>query len=260
MSYSFDGVDVAAWGVTPFTDEGGVALEGVFDLPKRTGETERNWGTEVEAFVEAGDIVTDGRKLSLKVLLKGEDEADYAVKLKGFRQACVELRRLGCEFGCFDVLVKDEVCVEELSGCAATVSVPMWEQDVVIPALTVNGSGKCGVSLDGYGLEQDFGVVVQNWKGEKDVGKRIEVQTTEPYRRTEFRDRGEAVLGCWMRAADWVEAYGRIRLLQALCLRPGLRELWFPDGTVCRGYVKDGMTVKPGFGGVLSFDLKMRLI
>lgn len=41
---------------------------------------------------------------------------------------------------------------------------------------------------------------------------------------------------------------------------PGLRELMFPDGTVCRGYVKDGMTVKPGFGGVLSFDLKIRMV
>lgn len=260
MSYKFDGVDVTAWGVTPFTDEAGVALEGVFDLPKRTGETERNWGTEVEAYVGAGDIEVDGRKLTLKVLLKGADEADYARKLEDFRRACVELRRLSCEFGMFDVLVKDEVSVEELPGCAAVVCVPMWEQTVEIPELLVAGGGKSGVSLDSFGLERDFGVVVSDWRGSKGVGKRIEVQTTEPYLRTEFRDRGEVTLSCWMKGEDWQQVYVRMRQLQALCMRPGLRELVFPDGTVCRGYVKDGMTVKPGFGCVLSFDLKIRMI
>lgn len=260
MSYKFDGVYVAAWGVTPFTDEAGVALEGVFDLPKRTGETEHNWGTEIEAYVEAEDIVIDGRKLTLKVLLKGADEADYAGKLADFRRACVELRRLSCEFGELDVLVKDEVSVEELPGCAAVVSVPMWEELVMIPGLVVNGSGRKGISLDEFCLEQDFGVIVQGWKGSQDVGKRIEVQTTEPYLRTEFRDRGEVTLSGWMKGENWQEVYARMRQLQALCMRPGLRELAFPDGTVCRGYVKDGMTVKPGFGCVLSFDLKVRMI
>lgn len=260
MSYKFDGVDVAAWGVTPFTDEAGVALEGVFNLPKRTGETEHNWGTEIEAYVKAEDLVTDGRKLTLKVLLKGRNEADYTGKLENFKQACVELRRLSCEFGEFDVLVKDEVIVEELPECAAVVSVPMWEQTVVIPELVITGSGKNGVSLDEFCLEKDFGVVVQDWKGGKSVGKRIEVQTTEPYLRTEFRDRGEVTLSCWMKGRDWLEAYAWVKQLQAVCMRPGLRELSFPDGTVCRGYVKDGMTVKPGFGCVLSFDLKIRMI
>lgn len=83
----------------------------------------------------------DGRKLTLKVLLKGADEADYVRKLEDFRRACVELRQLSCEFGMFDVLVKDEVSVEELPGCAAVVSVPMWEQTVEIPELLVTGSG-----------------------------------------------------------------------------------------------------------------------
>lgn len=260
MSYRFDGVDVAAWGVTPFADEAGVALEGVFDLPKRIGETEFNWGTEVEAYVKAEDIVTDGRKLVLKGLLKGADEADYAGKLADFRRACVRLRRLSCEFGEFDVLVKDAVSVEELPGCAAVVGVPMWEQTVVVPQLVVKGSGRSGVSVDEYDLERDFGVVIPDWKGRKDVGKRIEVPTTEPYRRTEFRDGGVVTLSGWMKGEDWLEVYGRIRQLQALCVRPGLRELWFPDGTVCRGYVKDGLAVKPGFGCVLSFDLKLRMI
>lgn len=260
MSYKFDGVDVAAWGVAPFTDEAGVALEGVFDLPKRTGETEYNWGTEIEAYVEAEDIVTDGRKLTLKMLLKGGDEADYAGKLEGFKRACVELRRLSCEFGEFDVLVKDEVSVEELPGCVAVVSVPMWEQKVTIPELTVSGSGPGGMSVDEFCLEKDFGIVVSDWKGEKDLGKRIEVQTTEPYLRTEFRDRGEVTLSGWMKGESWTELYSRIGQLQALCMKPGLRRLSFPDGTVCEGYVKGGMAVKPGFGCVLSFDLKVRIV
>lgn len=44
MIYKFDTIDVIAYGVLPLRGDGGVAVSGLFDFPKRKGEIERNWG------------------------------------------------------------------------------------------------------------------------------------------------------------------------------------------------------------------------
>ena len=47
MIYKFDTIDVTAYGVLPMRGDGGVAVSGLFDFPKRKGEIERNWGDGV---------------------------------------------------------------------------------------------------------------------------------------------------------------------------------------------------------------------
>lgn len=259
MSYKFNGVDVSAWGVAPMAEDGGVMLDGVFDLPKRTGETEHNWGTEVEAYVEREDITLDGRKLSMKLMLKAADGDDYAVKLAGFKRACIELRRLECEFGVLEVLVKDEVGVEELPEFRAVITLSLWQQAVALPLPPVE-AGSGGVGLDGYGLKEEFGFVVGEWKDVRSVGKRIEVPTTELYLRTGFRERMDVVVGCCARGNSWQELHGRMMRFYALCMLPGARRLRLPNGEDVEVYFKEGVTVTADYGFVLMFDLKMRMI
>ena len=38
MIYKFDTIDVTAYGVLPLRGDGGVAVSGLFDFPKRKGE------------------------------------------------------------------------------------------------------------------------------------------------------------------------------------------------------------------------------
>lgn len=260
MSYKFNGVDISTYGAVALADGEDVPLKGVFSLPKRAGETEYNWGTEIEAYVAREDIVPDGRKLLLSVALKGGDDADYAGKLAAFRQACVELRSLGTEFGDFDVLAKEEVGVEESPGRAAVFTIPLWQPRFTLPELVLAGSGGAGVLLDDFDLEKDFAIAVSELKDNHSIGKRIETNTTEPYLQTRYRDHTDITLGCFMKGASWEGLYARIMQFYAFCMSPGLRRLRLPDGLEYRGYFKDGVAVKADAGCVLTFDLKIRII
>ena len=102
MIYKFDTIDVTAYGVLPMRGDGGVAVSGLFDFPKRKGEIERNWGDGVEPYLDGKDLEYDGRTIGLKFVM-----AD-AANMERFREAAVACRRLGTELGNFDVVMADE--------------------------------------------------------------------------------------------------------------------------------------------------------
>ena len=69
MIYKFDTIDVTAYGVLPMRGDGGVAVSGLFDFPKRKGEIERNWGDGVEPYLDGKDLEYDGRTIGLKFVM-----------------------------------------------------------------------------------------------------------------------------------------------------------------------------------------------
>lgn len=263
MNYKLDGRNIFIFGVYPKVDynQECIALGGVFDLPKRKGATEYNWGNSVEPFVDKEDIELEGRTLTLKVCMKGKSPADYLSKLDAYKAACIVCRKLWTEFGEFDVVVKDAIEVEEYASCnMAIITTKFWHENVLLPELTTNPSGYGNELLDNYCLSRDFGIYIASRKADKNVAKRIEINTTLPYTRTQYREALSVTFHCSMIGNDLRSLYTKMMQFQALCVRPGVHVLTLPGNDDSTLYFKDGITVKARLDTLLTFDLKCRVI
>lgn len=262
--YKLDDIDIARYGAVPITGpltSECISLEGVFSMPGRAGTTEYNWGTSIEPFVEAHEIVWAGKSLVLHLMVRGATDLVYASNLKALLLACVDCRQLSTSFGEFAVLVKDEVKVKEyVNRRTAFVSIPFWTEWAPAPDLLPEPTTGPGYRLDDYNLRADFGVVVAERSSNRNLGKRIEVSTTHPYTRTEYRDPSDVSLSCQMLGESLTEIYAKMMQFQGLCAMPGLRRLHLPDGSSYTGYVKDGFKATATCGRWVTFDFKFRVI
>lgn len=259
--FYMDGVDISTLGTVAVLGSEAYPLTGLFDLPRRKGETERNWGTEIEAFVDGQDIELDGRTLTLTMLVRGSGHAEYVARLNELKAACLACKVLRCPVASFSVIQRDDISVSEYTGNhMALVTARFYEEAVNIPVLAVTPSGGDGFLLDGFNLMRDLSVGVSEVTGLRNPGKRIEVDTTATYKRTTYRDKAMVTLKCWMTGRDMADLYGKTGQLSALCARPGLRTLTTPDKTVRDLYIKDGFTVGIEHATALTFDLKLRMV
>lgn len=253
MNYKIDGRLVPY--IFPIVEKDVIALSGVFDLPKRTGDTEYNWGTSIEPYVDAADISLDGRTLELRLAM-----CNYHTHLDEFRQLCINCRQLETGFGTFSVLVNEEIKVEEVNGEYALLTVRFWQQDVTLTALTVKPTGGSGYGIDGFNLAKDFGIQVAVLTDRSNTGKRLEAKTTLPYTQTAYRELPEVTLACTMCGPDLVELHRRMLQFQSLCAAPGLRSLTKDGEPLLNFYLKDGISVKPADETVLTFNLKLKTV
>lgn len=254
MTYTLDGKKISQYGAFPVKNNGPLAITGIFDCPKRKGATEYNWGASIEPYVDADDIELDGRTLSLKLVVK---VSDYRIKLEALRSALVSCRKLNTEFGEFDVLCKDAISVEDYPQLSmAIITVKLWQPVFTVPELILKPSGiNHGYLLDGYSLNQDFGIYYSEPKGVEDQAKRIEISTTETYRQTLYRELDTITFKCKMIASGLMEMYTKMMLLHGLCMKPGLRTL--DNGKIsAKVYFKSGIAITPLTEKILQFDLK----
>ena len=260
MSYSLDGVDISTWGAYPYIERTKecIALSGVFDLPKRIGTTEYNWGTSIEPFVDKEDIQLDGRNLILSLVIKSEN---YNNQLEKLKSACIKCRKLGTPFGSFDVVLKDELDVEEYIALnMAIITIKFWQQNYTPVDITVKPTGGNSYTIDGYSFAEDFGIYVASRSGVKSLGKRIEISTTVPYKRSEYREISDMVLNCKMYSDSMIDLHKRISEFSALCISPGIRNVKLLDNERLKVYFKDGITAKLRTSHILEFDLKCKLL
>lgn len=259
--YYIDGVDISSFGAVGVLASEASALTGMFNLPRRKGETEYNWGTGIEAFVDNEDIELEGRTLTLTVLVKGTTYTEYSERLNRFKTACIQCKVFGTVFGNFNVIQKDDITITEYPGHnMALVTLKFYEDVVILPLLNVIPSGRAGFLIDGYNLRKDFGIGVSEVKDTRNSGKRIDINTTAPYKQTKYRDKSTVTLKCWMIGGSLIDLYNKMVQFFALCMKPGLRTLTMPDGSTLDLYIKDGVTVKIEHETALSFDLKLRVI
>lgn len=259
MSYKLDNVDISSFGAYPYENtKGSTAITGIFDLPKRKGTTEYDWGTTIEPFVDAEDIELDGRTLTLSLVIRS---SNLKSQLKKLVDACIACRHLSTVFGDFDIICKDEITVEEyLSLNMAIVQVKFWQQDYIPAEIKMQPSGGNSYTMDNYSLYVDFGISVSSRSGVESIGKRIEVATTLPYMQNKFRELGTLTLKCAMLGTDLKDLYLKMGQFSALCISPGLRSLCLRDNENMKIYFKDGITVTARTAHVLEFDLKCRVM
>lgn len=246
MNYKLDSISLNAFGAIPSPGNDHFALTGMFDLPKRIGTTEYNWGTSIEPFVQAEDIELDGRTLILNVAIKKS-------QLQAFKVACVECRELSTGYEAYEVVQKDEITVTKV-GEYCKVIVPFWQEVYNLEPMPMNPSGSGTFRMDAFDLRKDFGVYLSGSDNLLNTAKRIDVPTTEFYERTNYRSSRNISLQCAMIGDNSAMVFDNMRRFHALMMAPGTRSLQIRNNTF-PVYFKDGMTVTAVKENVLQFTL-----
>lgn len=91
----------------PSKANGNIAINGCFDLPKRTGTTYFSWplSDSVEPFVDSEDIKFDEREITLAGIITGNSNV-HVFALESFLNNLPELFILSCKWGSWNVKYK----------------------------------------------------------------------------------------------------------------------------------------------------------
>lgn len=246
MNYKLDGVSISSLGASPALSGQALALHGLFDLPKRIGKTEHNWGTSIEPFVDEKDIELDGRTLTLHVVVNNES-------LNNFIQACIACETLSIDFDVFDVVCRDEIQVRKIDS-RYMVSVPFWQDEYEIGYLDINPSASGSFRLDNFDLRRDFGIYVSGSDSLFNKAKRIDIPTTLFYERTNYRGSRDISIMCSMLGNSFADVYESMKRFHSLLMAPGMRTLVTPNKTL-EVYFKSGMTVRAIKSNILQFNI-----
>lgn len=109
--YKLNNILFTDYGIIPSKIQGeGIAMKGIFDLPKRIGDTHYSWQDEnsVQPFVDADEIFLDARELEFAGLIIGTktQAENYVKQLQTAIDAFADLVPLETPYGNFAVLVK----------------------------------------------------------------------------------------------------------------------------------------------------------
>lgn len=246
MNYKLNDISISSLNAFPAINGQAFALHGMFDLPKRIGTTEYDWGTSIEPFVEEEDIELDGRTLTLHVAVK-------LSSLESFKQACLECQELSTDYETYEVVQKDEITVVNM-GEYYRVTVPFWQQTYIPGNKPINPIGIEAYRLDEFSLREDFGVIVAESNNMLNTAKRIDVSTSEFYGRTNFRGSRNISLNCAMKGENTAILIYNMKRFHALMMSPGMRTLVAPNKTQSV-YFKNGLTATAVKKNVLQFTL-----
>lgn len=250
MNYKLDNKPISDFGAVPLRGKGVLAVDGIFDLPKRIGQTEYDWGTHIEPFLTAEDIQLDGRTLSLNVAVKDEGN-----NVDLFVSACIACRVFSCDLDSFEVLCIDEIKVSKF-GIYQTVDVRFRQSEFQLKPLSIAPSGNGRYKLDDFNLNKDFGIFISEAVDFKNIAKRIEVNTSETYLKTQYRGVNSIDVPCFLKGNSPMELYDKIMQFWALCMKPDKRQFTTPDFTK-QIYVKDGARAEIISKNILKFSLKI---
>lgn len=246
MNYKLDSIPITNYGAHPTLAGQALSLHGMFDLPKRIGATEHNWGTSIEPFVEEEDIELDGRALTLHVVIGSEG-------LDNFIQACIACKKLSTDYETYDVVCKDEIQVRKI-GEQYIVTIPFWQHTYELSSLDINPSASGSFRLDDFDLRRDFGVYVSASGNLLNTAKRIDIPTTQSYERTNYRGSRDITLRCSMMGHTFAGVYNNMKRFHSLLMAPGMRTLTTPNKAL-QVYFKNGMSVSAVMSNILQFNL-----
>ena len=264
MDYQINGHSLSEYGIVPISTKGNdIALTGVFDLPKRLGTIEHEFGNETEAFVKADDIILDGRELKLNCYARAATSAELISNLQALFNECEKDGTvLTTPFGTFNVSLRNQASVSEFpKNKSAQVEIRFWQEDYVIPSQGETPNGGDGYLIDNYNLKTNFGVIMARKEDFRSLSKRKDFKYTAEETSSALRTPRDMVMQCYMVAPDLTTFKSKMDSLHALLISPDLRVLIEPNNTNHYIYVKDGLKVdkiRNMHRTIAYFNLKLR--
>lgn len=266
MIYTINDIDVATWGMIPGQAGSGsnIALSGHLDLPARTEKTAHAWGDTngIEPYVSAAEIFHGGRDIDFHFIMDEPDEEAAYTKLLTFyayleTMAPNQLLTLACDFGSWQVYVRDEIQVDDLEygGMKGVIRFREPEPNLsgVLPAPgdleTLEGID--GVDWEALGFTladlSSAGVIRSSMPGllnrPKPKSQEVLSYGKEGFQVTKTGAR-EYTLNAFIQKATYSELKTTISSLYALFVQPGTRVLYLNPSLIRIVYVKDGFQVK----------------
>lgn len=223
---------LSAFGFRPGKQEGSnISLSGAWDLPKRTGDTYRQWKEEdfIEPFVDPDDLYFDERTIQLRGNITGDSAADITNRLDALRTFLSNLTRpvtLRSKWGSWLVVAEKEITVEWQQNRWAGVKITFTEP---FPDLThVTGAASALRSLDTEALKAQ-GLYPERIGGTHSIAGWQQLKVSEPLSADAFvhggRDRQNVTLEGRIVADDYTAFADRVRSLQTLFGSAGLKQL-----------------------------------
>lgn len=251
MIYKIDDKPLSFFGAIPTRGSQFFALEGFFDLPKRLGKTEYDWGTSIEPFVMREDIQLDGRTFTLNAVMKKD-------KLEAFKYACVACKILSMGKVAFDVVCKDEIQVTEIDDYAIAI-VKFWQYDFQLHPVAITPIGAGLYGIDNYSLNKDFGIHIAKSNNLSNTAKRIDVKTTEFYKLTQYRNTRSIEIQCSMMGSSFLDVQNKMNQFHSVLMSPGIRVLTIRNKSF-NVYFKDGLECNAINDALIQFALRATIV
>lgn len=223
----------------------GYALQGAWSLPKRLGDTHYDWKGELEPYVDADDIMLDGRDLTLSLVCKAKTASELIAKIDIFKEELDDNFTLShAKLGAFEVRLQN-IDVKIFGRIWAQLTLKLREPNPRIATnLPVADGGAYGI--DGYSWLQ-LGFTVSNvddvanltqWKGLSVTVDPKKDNWVAGYRAS----RNISIEGT-IRGVDYEDFKSKVDLWQALMSKAGLRTVRRYDGSVYQCFCVDGFEV-----------------
>jgi len=243
-----------------------LALKGVFDFPKRDGDTEYNWGNEIEPFLNTQDIKFKPKTCSLRVYIQGANKYEYEANLSAFKNAALNMISIQSSYWLDLNVIKTtgEISVQEFINKNAAVCEVIFEtrNGVLNGSLGTPGGG-AGFKLNNYNFQKDLNLIVQKREGDKSIPSIYTDQVTDEYEiPVTVRKEKDISISVTMISDHLANFLLQMGKLHQLLASEGLKTITFPDGSTANVYCKDGFTINEVHTGkgivYASFYLKLR--
>lgn len=264
MEYTLNGTALSTFGIVPSQARpkgSNIALSGQLDFPKRINKTQHPWGDQdgVEPYVTDGEIQFGGRDIDFYFLMEAENvNAVYALLfgLYDFIEGLTDLAALSCDFGTWNVLVRDEIQIQDLGGGALAGVIPFREPvcnlEGVIPVEpdpdVLAGIGGISWSSLGFALVdfRQIGVTRGSLEGmlnrPKPKSGEASGYATEAYQVTKVGARKYKLVGA-IEAVDYAGLKTIISGLYALFAAEGTRVLYLSGDLIRIVYCEEGFEI-----------------
>ena len=230
---------LSAFGFRPGKHEGSnISLGGAWDLPKRTGDTCRQWREEnfLEPFVDPDDLYFDERSIRLCGVVTGGNTEAISQQIDALRTFLANLTRpvtLRTKWGTWLVVVEKEIAVTWRQNRWAEVNITFTEP---FPDLThVTGAASALRTIDPEALKAT-GLHIERIGGTHTIAGWQPLKVTEPLSAGAYihggRDRESVSLEGRIVAGDYTAFMSRIRDLQTLFGSAGLKQLAYKGRTL----------------------------
>jgi len=267
--YKLNNIDLTTYSFVPTKQNGSdLALSGFLDLPARLGKCFHDWPGQhgVEPYTRADEIRLGGRDLSLLGHIVGVDREDCAGKLNDLYNAINSwnaLVPLSCDWGTFQVYVKEPVIGDYLGSGIMKVTIPMREPMPIISGILPPSSDGNEFGIDGIKWATVGGVLVSL------EGDRYNRTATKEINFTAYQKEAYSIgktgeskitLKLFIKQSTFAAFKIAITSLQVLFIQPGERNLIIEDDLQRRVFACNGMQVTDirndnGWYGMVNVEL-----
>lgn len=264
MEYTLNGTALSTFGMIASQAKSkgsNLAISGQLDFPKRINKTAHDWGDQdgLQPYVTDGEIHFAGRDIDFHFLLEAESVNLAYAKLFAFYdflEGLTGLVTLSCDFGSWQVMVRDEIEIEDLGRGAMAGMIPFREPvcDLagVIPTEpdpdVLEGIG--GVSWSSLGFDlvdfRQMGIVGSSLEGmlnrpKPKAGESLSYES-EGYQVTKVGARKYKLVGA-VEAVDYETLKTVISGLWALFAAEGTRVLYIADDLIRIVFCEEGIEI-----------------